>query len=86
MAISIAEKLAELRADKQKPAQASDSERITLSNGTLAIHDAVFETELTRAGRTDIDFLMTRPVWERDAILQAVEFNPQIQMRFLDDN
>lgn len=80
--MGIADKIAALRA--AKPAQPSGSERITLPDGTLSIHDAVFETELVRAGRTDIDFLMSRPVDERDAILQAIEINPAATMKFLD--
>jgi hypothetical protein len=85
MATNIADKLAALRAARKvTPQTGGDSERITLPDGSLSIHDDVFISNLQNAGRDDIEFLLTRPVDEREAILQAVELNQLIQMRFLD--
>ena len=87
MAISIADKLAALRTAKALNAPVdSDDNRITLPNGQLSIHDAVFHGHLEIAGRNDIEFLMTRCVSERDAILQMVEINPHVVMIFGEEN
>jgi len=93
MTISLAEKLAALRAARNQ-LQDDDSyavidgiesqPRITLPDGSLSIHDDVFMVHLGLAGRTDIGFLLSRPVDERGAILKAVDNNPKIEMRFLD--
>ena len=95
MAISIADKLAALRAART---QAKDGDnyavsdgnatqpRIYLPDGSLSIHDDVFRAHLELAGRDDIGFLLSRSLDERGAILNAVEINPKIIMRFCDDN
>ena len=93
MDISIADKLAALRAARN---QAKDGDsyavsdgiatrpRIYLPDGSLSIHDDVFRAHLELAGRTDIEFLLNRPLDERGAILNAVEINPKIEMTFYD--
>ena len=93
MAISIADKLAALRAARNQP-QDGDSytdnsivdtqPRIYLPDGSLSIHDDVFRAHLELAGRDDIKFLLSRPLDERGAILNAVELNPKIEMTFYD--
>jgi len=91
MAISIADKLAALRAarDKLKDGdsyavvmQYHHLPRIYLRDGSLSIHDDIFRAHLENAGRDDIEFLMTRPVDERGAILH--EINQKIEMTFYD--
>ena len=92
MAISIADKLAALRAARTQPkdgdnyavtAESVDN-RIYLPDGTLSMHDDVFIAHLELAGRDDIKFLLNRPVSERKAILQMVELNNNVVMKFLD--
>ena len=93
MAISIADKLADLRAARNKPQDGDNytdngivdtQPRIYLPDGSLSIHDDVFIAHLQNAGRNDIEFLLSRPLDERGAILQAVELNPKIEMTFYD--
>ena len=85
MAISITDKLAALR-KARKTAKDGDSDEVqeVQNDGFWFVHDDVFIAHLRNAGRHDIEFLMNRPVGERVAILQAVELNPTVQMRFLD--
>ena len=93
MAISIADKLAALRAARNQSKDGdsyavSDGNatqpRIYLPDGSLSIHDDIFRAHLELAGRTDIEYLMTRGVDERGAILNDVELNPKIIMTFYD--
>ena len=95
MAISIADKLAALRAartqakdgdgDNYAVSDGNDTQsRIYLPDGSLSIHDDVFRAHLELAGRDDIEYLLTRPLDERWAILNAVELNPKIEMTFYD--
>ena len=95
MAISIADKLAALRAartqakdgdgDNYAVSDGNDTQsRIYLPDGSLSIHDDVFRAHLELAGRDDIEYLLTRPLDERGAILNAVELNPKIEMAFYD--
>ena len=91
--ISIADKLAALRAARTQPqdgdnyavSDGNDTRpRIYLPDGSLSIHDDIFIAHLQNAGRDDIEFLLSRPVDERGAILTAVELNPKIEMTFYD--
>ena len=90
MAISIADKLAALRAARAQPLDSyavtaeSVDNRVYLPDGSLSIHDDIFRAFLEQSGRDDIDYLMTRPVDERGEILRRIEINPREIMRFLD--
>ena len=85
MAISIADKLAALR-KARKTAKDGESDEVqeVQNDGFWFVHDDVFIAHLRNAGRDDIEFLMNRPVGERVAILQAIELNNNIVMKFLD--
>ena len=86
--ISIAEKLAALRAARNKTteydsyASAVEVERVTLPNGLLSVHRDIYKAHLENAGRNDIDFLLSRPADEWDEILQAVERDNNVIMSF----
>lgn len=79
--VSIAERLAALRAASvtQKEPEADNFD----DSGEWYIHLDIFRAFLENRGRTDVDFLCSRPRDERKAIMDAVERDNQAVMRFL---
>jgi hypothetical protein len=88
--VSIAEKLAELRAANAKPETEPEiiykDEDFYNRGQPWYIHKEVFKANLELHGRADIDFLLTRPCDEWLEILKRVEQDNNCVMRFLNDN
>jgi len=78
----IAERLAALRAASVSAKVEPTIDDVDIS-GDWYIHKDIFRAHLELSGRTDVDYLLTRSRDEWAAILQAVERDNQVTMRFL---